>query len=312
MKSNLAIVIPAYKADFFRATLQSLANQTCTDFTVYIGDDNSPYNLTAIVDEFRAGLNIVYQKFDKNMGGTNLVGQWNRCMDMAGDEEWIWFFSDDDTMTENCVEQFYAAAAQFPEKKIFHFDVNIINEQGDVINRTRPFPETIDVVNFHLGRWKSQLNTYVVEYIFSKEFFDKNGGFQEFDYAWHTDEATWTKLGHPAGITTIKNAFVNWRKSGVNITPNNADATIVNGKLRADMNYAEWVSAFYKQHGLSFTFDHKFYLAKRFVNHLAVSKRALPPMQWLTYLRHQLKTLKIGHLLAFFYVYYIFRLAKVK
>ena len=44
MKSNLAIVIPYYKIDFFAATLDSLVHQTNTNFTVYIGNDASPTN----------------------------------------------------------------------------------------------------------------------------------------------------------------------------------------------------------------------------------------------------------------------------
>ena len=42
---KLAIIIPAYKQRFLRETLDSIAKQNNHDFTVYIGDDASPYQL---------------------------------------------------------------------------------------------------------------------------------------------------------------------------------------------------------------------------------------------------------------------------
>ena len=38
---TLAIIIPAYKGRFLGEALESLARQSCMDFTVYVGDDCS-------------------------------------------------------------------------------------------------------------------------------------------------------------------------------------------------------------------------------------------------------------------------------
>ena len=38
-KYDLAIVIPAYKIDFFDSVLKSLANQTNKNFTIYVGNE---------------------------------------------------------------------------------------------------------------------------------------------------------------------------------------------------------------------------------------------------------------------------------
>ena len=46
---KLAIVIPAYKVDFFETVLFSLAQQTCKDFTVYIGEDCSRDDFKSIL-----------------------------------------------------------------------------------------------------------------------------------------------------------------------------------------------------------------------------------------------------------------------
>ena len=41
-KKEIAIIIPAFKAFYLEQTLQSFVNQTNKNFTIYIGDDNSP------------------------------------------------------------------------------------------------------------------------------------------------------------------------------------------------------------------------------------------------------------------------------
>ena len=77
MKNKLAIVIPAYKACFFREVLDSLAKQSRRDFTVYIGDDASPDDLESIVSDYKDQLDIFYFRFEQNWGGRDLVAHWN-------------------------------------------------------------------------------------------------------------------------------------------------------------------------------------------------------------------------------------------
>ena len=69
MEEKIAIVIPAYKCRFLRQTLDSIVVQTCRSFTVYIGDDASPQNLKEIVSDYADKMNIVYRRFDTNLGG---------------------------------------------------------------------------------------------------------------------------------------------------------------------------------------------------------------------------------------------------
>ena len=103
MIHRLAIIIPAYKATFLPAALDSIAMQTCKDFTLYVGDDCSPEPIGSIVEQYRDKIDLVYQRFDTNLGSKDLVAQWERCIAMSRDEPYIWLFSDDDVMEPNCV-----------------------------------------------------------------------------------------------------------------------------------------------------------------------------------------------------------------
>ena len=62
---RLAIIIPAYKSKFLRQTLDSLVNQTNQNFNLYIGDDNSPFNIKEIVDDYKDKLISHTQNFNK-------------------------------------------------------------------------------------------------------------------------------------------------------------------------------------------------------------------------------------------------------
>ena len=76
MQHKLAIVIPAYKAKYLSETLDSIASQTDKRFCVYIGDDCSPEKIDNIVSQYKDKFNYVYQHFDTNLGGKDLVAQW--------------------------------------------------------------------------------------------------------------------------------------------------------------------------------------------------------------------------------------------
>lgn len=307
MSSNLAIVIPAYKRQFFEKMLESVAKQTNTNFKVYIGDDASPEDLGSIVEKFTGKIDLLYHRFDVNMGGTDLVAHWERCIALASDEEWIWLFSDDDIMHPESVESFYKELRRSPDKKLFHFNINVIDEDDNVIREAPSFPENLDISTFHLAKWKSKLFSYVVEYIFSKEYLAEKEGFQKFDYAWHSDIATWTKLGHPTGITTIQGGGVNWRRSRLNITPNNRDPKIVKGKLDADIEFSEWVYHFYKKNNLDFSNLHKLHIVKRHVQHLFRCRHATNSGEWAKYIKRQLSILEIPNWYWVWAAYYRYR-----
>lgn len=156
-QNNLAIVIPAYKATFLAAALDSIAAQTCQDFTLYIGDDCSPNNLGEIVDRYRDKINLVYRRFDTNFGGKDLIAQWERCIDMSQGEEWIWLFSDDDVMEASCVENFYKSLQETNASyDLYHFDVKVINDDGKITSIPKKYPQDLDNFSYYKGKLKGK------------------------------------------------------------------------------------------------------------------------------------------------------------
>lgn len=236
-QTQLAIVIPAYKSEYLELTLESLSAQTDKRFNVYIGDDCSPCNLNHIVDKYASKIAITYVRFDTNMGGTDLVSQWMRCVKLIRNESWIWLFSDDDVMGDTCVKSFYECVSD--DCDLFYFDTSIINEYGVVIaEHFRCDYETAS--DFLQNRYSRSVDSYVVEYIFRRSTFERAGGFCQFDLAWGADDGTWLTLSEKRGMRKLKNGRVYWRKSRQNISPDDSPK-IAERKILAAMNYDSWI-----------------------------------------------------------------------
>jgi len=246
---QLAIVIPAYKATFLRTALDSIAAQTCQDFTLYIGDDCSPYEVGAIVDEYRSKMSLVYKRFETNMGGNDLVAQWERCIAMSQGEPYIWLFSDDDVMEPRCVELFYDTIKKSHDNyDIYHFDVEIIDNEGGVIQTCQRYPQSLDNYEYYKGKLSGLYASLVVENIFSRYIYERKGGFKKFDLAWGSDTATWIIFSERNGFNTIDGAFVQWRNSDENISPNLSNP-IVERKVNALLDFFEWSFDYFKSIG---------------------------------------------------------------
>jgi glycosyltransferase involved in cell wall biosynthesis len=236
---SLAIVIPAYKSEFLDETLTSIAAQTNKNFRLYIGDDNSPYHLYNIISRFESILDITYVKFPDNLGGKNLVKQWQRCIDMVGNEQWLWLFSDDDFMENTCVEAFYNELDITSQRfDVYRFNTRTINEHNEVLFTNPVFsnPETAE--GFLVKKLTRKIDSYVTEYIFSATAYKELGGFVDFPLAWASDDATWVKLSFNTGIWTVRSSYVHWRLSAYNIS-NTASS---NGEIKALalLKFAEW------------------------------------------------------------------------
>jgi glycosyltransferase involved in cell wall biosynthesis len=244
-KHQLAIVIPAYKANYLSETLSSIANQTDKRFCVYIGDDCSSEDIGSIVTRYKGKFDYVYKRFETNLGGKDLVAQWERCIGMTKDEEWIWLFSDDDNMDEKCVEGFYRELEKNEGQELLRFNINVINSLG-IIQSECLFPALVSSTYLFKNKLLGRINLFAVEYVFSRAVYVRTGGFQNFDLAWGSDTATWMKFGEK-GIRTIPASRVQWRKSDENITGRRETKEGSLRKFRAFCIFLLWSYDFWKE-----------------------------------------------------------------
>lgn len=239
MKNKLAIVIPAFKADFLEETLDSIKRQTDQRFRLYIFDDASPFKIKEVVEESNLTGDVVYHRFNENLGQSSIVKHWERCINSVDDDEWIWLFSDDDLMDPNCVHSFYDALEKYPDSVAFRFNTDKIADHGELIRENRFFNE-FSAVSFLNQKLTYNQESYVVETIFSREIHDKIGGIPDLPLGWASDDLFTVKLALSGNVQIIEDSLVYWRYSDKNISGSvNKKSAIL--KLKASGYFVKWI-----------------------------------------------------------------------
>jgi glycosyltransferase involved in cell wall biosynthesis len=242
---ELAIVIPAYKTKFLRESLQSIVSQTDQNFQLYIGDDCSPEPVVDIVQEFSKKLSLKYHRFDRNLGGTSLVKQWERCVRLS-EEPWVWLFSDDDTMEPGCVAAFLAELEKTRgQHDLYRFNTIWVNSNKNTSEENPPYPTEETGVDFLHAKLHNTRRSTLQELIFSRQAWEACGGIPDFPLAWASDDAFIAKLGTHRSIRTIAGPRVVWRWSNMNITSDNS-APKLRAKLKASEEFVRWVIDYFE------------------------------------------------------------------
>lgn len=246
MESQLAIVIPAYKHQYLKETLESIKSQTCQNFNLYIGNDDSPFPVKEVVEEYRGKINFIYEEFQQNLGSKSLVKHWDRCIEMTRGEEWIWLFSDDDIMGENCVKSFYEFISKGENTHLIRFNKVLIDQQSQQIEIYQNKEENTNFLMFLEEALILRKSITLPEFLFRRTLYQKYK-FVEFPLGWCTDKATWLLYCSEAkGIRNLdENIF--YRNSGENISTLNS-YIILKKKHKAKRQFQKWLFHFLKDH----------------------------------------------------------------
>lgn len=201
----LAIVIPYYKLSFFEATLESLASQTDKRFKVYIGDDASLENPFSLLENYKEKFDFEYHRFEENLGGISLTQQWERCIALSGNEEWIMILGDDDVLGKNVVEEFYKSLEEVEQEgiNVVRFSTQKIEEEGKTISKIYEHLKTENAVQFLFSKTRSSLS----EYVFRKSQVLEIG-FKDFPLAWYSDVLAVFEFANFDTIFSINDSIV--------------------------------------------------------------------------------------------------------
>lgn len=215
----LAVVIPYYKYTFFEDTLQSLVNQTNKRFKVYIGDDASNKDPLDLLEKFKGQFNFEYFRFEENLGGVSLTKQWERCIALTSDEEWIMLLGDDDYISENYVEKFYNNLDDINQLSInvIHFASRIHHANG-ALSKLYTHPKIENATDsFYKIYFAKDSRGTLTEQIFKKEAYLKHG-FRDFPLGWGADHFAWLDFTDFGKIFGINDAIAYFRISNENIS----------------------------------------------------------------------------------------------
>ena len=222
MENKLAIIIPYYKKTFFKATLQSLANQTDNRFSVYIGDDASPNNPREILKNFEGKFNFKYHRFSDNIGATKLTKQWDRCIELSNNEKWLMILGDDDALEENFIEKFYENLSEVESQNIqvIRYSTQLINDKGETTSKVYENPKTEMPADSYMRIFKGNGRSTLTEHLFTRKTYKKNG-FKDFPVAFGSDTIAWIEFPEMGGIFSINDSKAFIRISDEHLSSSN-------------------------------------------------------------------------------------------
>ncbi|MGO4913019.1 glycosyltransferase family A protein [Leeuwenhoekiella sp. W20_SRS_FM14] len=219
---TLAIVIPFYKIDFFEETLISLSYQTNKNFKVYIGNDGSPNNPEELILKYSKTLEIIYRRYDNNLGSKSLVDHWNRCIELIQNETFLMILGDDDTLQDTCVANFHKKVTTFNEgflPLVFRFSTEVIDEKSNPISKRTTYPEIQNSKDLFINKITGLARSSLSEYIFSTSKLKKTK-IKKFPLAWHSDDLLFLEVSDFQNIISINESIVYIRSSNFNISNN--------------------------------------------------------------------------------------------
>ena len=128
---------------------------------------------------------------------------------------------------------------------MFRFPLAVIDENGKIIHKNPSLQEyPVSGYQFLLNKLEGRIYSAACEYVFTRDIYERIGGFVKFPLAWCSDDATWTSIGENAGgMIPLPGKPVCWRNvMGENISCSfNYDEE----KIVATRQFIKWVSVFY-------------------------------------------------------------------
>lgn len=207
MSHKLAIIIPYFKINFFEKTLESLARQTDKRFQVYIGDDASSNSPEELLKNYQGKFNFSNKRFENNLGSISLAKQWERCIELMQDEEWLMILGDDDFLSPNYIEEFYKHLELVEKNNInvIKYSSLEIDENGDVQKIKKEEPLIKSSIEHFFDKFVHEGRSSLSEHIFRKSAYNKYGFF-EMPLAWHSDDWAQLRFSDFEDILFIKEA----------------------------------------------------------------------------------------------------------
>ncbi|MBQ9670122.1 MAG: glycosyltransferase family 2 protein [Prevotella sp.] len=231
---KFSFVLPAYKATYLQQAMQSILSQTYSDFELIVVDDCSPEDIEGIVSGFKDE-RISYFRNEKNIGGHDLVGQWNKCLSYA-EGEYVILATDDDLYAPEFLKTFVPLIWEYPSVDIFRARVLQVNSNNEILAIDRCYKQYLSSVEFYYHMLHG-MKGGIPQYIFRREALVNKGGFVNFPKAWASDDATALMMSGN-GVVTSQEHLVRFRNSGINIS---SDSRLGTEKTKARLMFAEWL-----------------------------------------------------------------------
>ena len=253
---TFSILLPVYKAKYLRDCIDSIIAQTYTDWELIIVNDASPEPIDSIVAACH-DTRIHYYVNETNIGGKDLVTQWNLCLSKANGHYCI-CIGDDDRLTPACLATYASYIDKYPFAGILHGQTDIIDENGELICHTPPRPSWESAMSLLYNRTYIYRQQFIGDFCYNCAELKARGGFYTLPLAWGSDDISAIEAAKTGGIANTSEVIFLYRSNRMSITKQ----TFVRQKIKACILEARWKWNFLRNKQNN-TQDEKYRLALR-------------------------------------------------
>lgn len=231
---KFSFILPAWKGRYLREAIQSILNQSYCDFELIVVDDCSPEALEKIVGAFHDP-RIEYHRNERNIGGRDLVAQWNHCLQYAHGD-YVILATDDDLYEPDFLEEMSQLIDTYPAVELLRARILQVNADNHIMGIDRCYKEhlTKDEFVYHMLHG---MKGGIPQYVFRRQALIDKGGFVNFPKAWASDDATAIMMAEH-GVATTQEHLVRFRWSDINIS---SDKRSIVEKVQARLHFYHWL-----------------------------------------------------------------------
>ncbi len=223
MRSLVSICIPTYNGErYLKECLDTVLEQTYANLEIIVVDDCSKDATCEIIEEYiRKDSRI---KLYRNTENSGLVGNWNKCLEIA-QGEWIKFIFQDDLVTADCIEKQINAANghsfvvcdrqfifddQVPEATKAYYNGPLLTLKKMISTDKDVFISAAEISNYAAANISLNFIGEPTAVLFKKEAVKKYGIFNA-DLSQICDLEYWLRIATAEGLVYIPEELVSFR-----------------------------------------------------------------------------------------------------
>jgi glycosyltransferase involved in cell wall biosynthesis len=132
MTPKVSVITASYNYEnYIKETIESVINQTYTDWELIIVDDGSTDNSIEVIKKYCNKNNKIKLYTHKNNENKGLAETIKLGLSKASGD-WIAFLESDDTWTENCLEEKVKVIDKNKDVKFIFSDVNMVGDKEEI------------------------------------------------------------------------------------------------------------------------------------------------------------------------------------
>ena len=210
----ISIVIPVWKTLYLARTIESVLEQTFTDFELIVVEGRRLPEFDHIMSAYQDS-RIQIHRHDP----MPVVENWNQCMAYAKRQFSI-LLCDDDMFAPEHLEELVNLSLKYPKVDVFHSRIKFVDDEGGLVDVSPMCGEYETVGDFIYQKVRYARPQFVSDFMYRTSKFREVGGFVDRPMAWFSDVDTAIEMAIPNGVVFSRKSTFLYRAADENVSSN--------------------------------------------------------------------------------------------